>query len=127
MTPLRLELEKRRMRFIERFRQEKFHGPTWAKDFGVSRHTMYLWRRTYLQSGELALKATLAKGRPRRLSWQQEKLVQQWLADPDSPVGPNWTPLKVREVMGTEFGVWYHPCHLYKLLARWGWAHHLQS
>ncbi len=36
MRLLRVELEKRRMRFIERFQQEKFHGPTWAKDFGVS-------------------------------------------------------------------------------------------
>ncbi|WP_186816341.1 helix-turn-helix domain-containing protein [Deinococcus cellulosilyticus] len=114
------------MHFIERFQREKFHGPSWARDFGVNRNTIYVWRARYLKSGEPALKASISKGRPRRLSAQQEQQVQHWLKDPTSPIGPHWTPIWVREVIGREFGVWFHPCHLYKLLGQWGWRCEIQ-
>jgi transposase len=64
-------------------------------------------------------------GRAPRLSPEQQAAVPALLARGAEAWGFRgafWTRARVAHVIEREFGVHYHPAHISRLLARWGWT-----
>ena len=77
------------------------------------------------QGGAEALAAKPVPGRPPKLSEPQCRQLLDLLLQGAVACGfPNelWTLDRVAEVIGREFGVFYHPNHVWRLLRRHSWS-----
>ena len=82
------------------------------------------WHQAWQQGGEAALAPKPTPGRPRRLTDQPcTQLVELLLqgATAHGFVNELWTLRRIAAVIQVQFGVRYHPAHLWKLLHRLGW------
>ena len=83
------------------------------------------WRAAWRQGGEAALAPKPAPGPACRLTDQQCAQLLRLLAQGATAYGfPNelWTLKRIAAVIQVEFGIRYHPSHVWKLLHRLGWS-----
>lgn len=86
---------------------------------------MLRWQRAYQRAGLKGLAAKPHPGPASRLSVKQkEKLVRLLLKGPLAAGYSTdlWTLKRIAKLIKKEFGVVYHPCHLWKVLHQLGWS-----
>ncbi|AFZ67715.1 transposase [Deinococcus peraridilitoris DSM 19664] len=91
----------------------------------VNDATVRKWRKKLREYGDRALIASTGGGRPKQLTTEQEQRLGALIDAGAKSYGfPNeqWTSPRVREVIGQQFGVWYHVDHVYKLLIKLGFS-----
>ena len=117
-------LEKRRRRAVELSKEGKGIREV-ARQVRASPGAVHRWIQDWKRSGDAALTAKPASGRPRKLTLKQrEKLLRLLLAGALAWGFPNemWTLKRIATVIRKEFGVRYHPSHLWRVLQACGWS-----
>ena len=92
---------------------------------GASPSSVSRWKQALYQGGLETLSAKPHPGRPPRLTLEHKHALQDIL-----PQGPQaagfatdlWTLSRVAQVIERNFGVKYHPGHVWHLLRRIGWS-----
>ena len=117
-------LEKRRRRAVELFKEGKGIREV-ARQVRASPGAVHRWIQDWKRNGDAALAAKPAPGRPRKLTLKQrENLLKLLLAGALAWGFPNemWTLKRIATVIRKEFGVRYHPSHLWRVLQACGWS-----
>jgi transposase len=117
-------LERRRRRAVALLQQGLSLREV-ARRVQASVTSVWQWRETWRQGGEAALAPKPVPGPPGKLTDQQCAQLLQLLAKGPRAYGfPNelWTLKRIAAVIQVEFGVRYHPSHVWKLLHRLGWS-----
>jgi len=118
------QLEKRRRQAIRLLKQGKSLSAV-ARALSASVSSVHRWNQAYRKEGVRALSPRPTPGRPPQLSERRkEKLVKVLLEGPLAAGYKTdlWTLQRVAEVIEKNFGVSYHPCHVWKLLTALGWS-----
>jgi len=92
---------------------------------GTSIASVCRWRQALARGGQAALAAKPAPGRPPRLSGAQcSRLVGVLLEGARAYGYPNeiWTLKRIARVIRQEFGVRYHPNHVWRILRKLNWS-----
>lgn len=118
------KLEQRRFRALRLW--ERGEKPSAiARQVGVVRQTVDRWLRQCRTQGKASLKKAGRAGRkPRRTVKDRQRLGKLLLRGPER-LGyetPLWTCPRVADLVEREFGVRYHPGHVWKLLIGLGWS-----
>jgi transposase len=117
-------LEKRRLEALRLLRQGLNQSEV-ARRLRVVRQSVARWAALERQGGERALRQAGRAGRkPRLIPRQKARLEQRLLAGPER-LGYEtslWTSERVADLIEQEFGVRYHPGHVWKILVGLGWS-----
>jgi transposase len=117
-------LEARRMRALELMR-EGLNSSQIGRELGVANQTVSRWRKEYQEGGKKALAQAGRAGRKPLLDPKQGKaLTSKLLAGPEK-LGyetPLWTCERVADLIAQEFGIHYHPGHVWRILRGLGWS-----
>lgn len=117
-------LEWRRHRAIELLEDGK--SPAEVAEFlGVSRNTVYRWRRRFRREGRLGIEAKPIPGRPPRLSPRQLEQLFHFLEKGAKAFGfpsERWTQARVAALIQQKFGIGFCTFHVGRILATHGWA-----
>ncbi len=117
-------LEKRRfaaMRLVD-------HGLSQsetARRVKVARQTVARWVRDRRERGSAGLQKAGRAGRKPRLGDRERKRLEERLLQGPERLGyetPLWTCPRVADLIEREFGVRYHPGHVWKVLVSLGWT-----
>jgi transposase len=95
-----------------------------ARRLAVSVSTASVWRKAYRERGLAGLAPKPVPGRPKKLALKlRGRLLEILLAGALAYGFPNdlWTLKRIAAVIRKEFGVSYHPGHLWRILrgAKW--------
>ncbi len=96
-----------------------------AHRLGVSAASVYRWRKALAVGGPAALAAKPVLGRPRKLGEAECRHLLRLLRKGARAYGyPTdlWTLKRIAGLIHREFGVQYHPNHVWRLLRRCGWS-----
>jgi transposase len=97
-----------------------------ARQLGVTRQSVHRWHDRWKLGGAQELRSRGPTGYPPRLSGQDlERLTKLLLqgATANGFTGEVWTVARIRQLIQREFGVVYHPSHVWWLLRRrLGWS-----
>lgn len=118
------QLEKRRRQAIQLLKAGNALSAV-AAAVGASVSSVHRWYQTYLEEGLKGLRPRPTPGRPPKLSERQKKKLEKRLLQGPLAAGYRtdlWTLQRVAEVIEREFGVGYHPSHVWKILAGLGWS-----
>ncbi len=117
-------LEWRRHRAIELLDDGK--SPAEVADFlGVSRNTVYRWRRRFRRDGRDGIEAKPIPGRPPRLTDRQLEQLFHCLEQGARAYGfssERWTQARVAVLIQRKFGVDFCAFHVGRILASHGWS-----
>jgi len=116
--------EGRRLRAWELFQQRWKVGQI-AEALGVTHGAVSQWLARARKEGEASLADRPRPGRMPRLTPEQQATVPELLARGAEAWGfrgDRWTRQRVADVLRREFGVSYHPAHVSRLLAGWGFS-----
>jgi transposase len=115
-------LEWRRHRAIELLDDGK--SPSEVADFlGVSRNTVYRWRRRYRRDGRDGIEAKPIPGRPPRLTDRQLEQLFHCLDQGAKAYGfpsERWTQARVAVLIQQQFGIDFCAFHVGRILASHG-------
>jgi transposase len=118
------QLEARRRRAIELLQTgENLSAVAQALSASVS--SVHRWFQTYQARGLKGLRPRPTPGRPPKLTYAQQAQVVELLLRGPSSAGYDtelWTLGRVAQAIKKEYGVSYHPCHVWRLLDRLGWS-----
>lgn len=117
-------LEKRRRRAVELLRKGWTLSAIAAR-LGCSAGSVFLWRARFRARGDAGLDAKPVPGRPPKLTPRQRETLSRVLLRGPLRLGYTtelWTTRRVAEVIRQQFGVTYHPNHLWRLLQALGWS-----
>jgi transposase len=87
--------------------------------------SVHRWARTWKKKGSRGLDSKPVPGRPPKLTAQQRRRLQKRLLQGAMACGfPNelWTLKRIAILIRREFGVQYHPSHLWRVLQSCGWS-----
>jgi transposase len=118
------QLERRRQRAFALLEQGMSMKVV-AQRLGSSYVSVFRWRASAAQGGVAALEAKPVPGRPARLSqWACNRLLDLLLEGALSYGFPNelWTLQRIASVIEKEFGVRYHPNHVWRILRGANWS-----
>jgi transposase len=119
------ELEARRLRAAELFAAGVGQAQV-ARRLGVTRQSANRWHAHWQHGGTQALASRGPTGyRPRLSDQDLERLTELLLqgAAAYGFTGDLWTITRITQLIGREFGVRYHPSHVWWLLRhRLGWS-----
>lgn len=118
------QLEKRRRHAVQLLQAGKTLSAV-ARALSASVSSVFRWWQAYRKRGLKELRAKPTPGRPARLSQRQrQKLVRLLLRGPLAAGYRTdlWTLQRVAALIDREFGVSYHPSHVWKLLTDLGWS-----
>jgi transposase len=96
-----------------------------ARQVQASVSSVFRWWQTYQRDGRQGLAAKPTPGRPPGLSpRQKDQLVRLLVRGPLRAGYPTdlWTLPRVAKLIDQEFGVRYHPGHVWKVLTALGWS-----
>lgn len=96
-----------------------------AAALGVTHGAVSQWLARARQGGEAALHDRKRPGRAPRLTPEQQAKAPALLAQGAEAWGfhgDRWTRERVAEMLRRQFGVRYHPAHVSRLLAGWGFS-----
>lgn len=117
-------LERRRFEAIKLFRKD-LNNSEIGRRLKVSNQTVSRWRKEHQQGGNVALRGA---GRAGRLPCLHEadkvRLVELLLQGPER-LGyetPLWTCPRVADLIQQNFGVEYHPGHVWRILRHLNWS-----
>jgi transposase len=117
-------LEVRRMKAVALMR-DGLNNSQVGRELGVANQTVSRWRKEYSEGGKKALAQAGRAGRKPLLDAKQRKaLTGKLLAGPEK-LGyetPLWTCERVANLIGQEFGIHYHPGHVWRILRGLGWS-----
>ncbi len=116
-------LERRRRKAVALLQQGLTLAQV-ARRVGSTAASVCRWQQAYAQDGEQALRAKPVPGRPPKLDPKQLERLWDILLEGALAYGyPNdlWTLNRMARVIRKQFGVRYHPGHVWKILrsARW--------
>lgn len=92
---------------------------------GVAPSSVCRWKKALEQSGPEALRSKPHPGRTPRLTDEQKKKLEAILLKGAKAAGfatDLWTLERVARVIAQEFGVTYHPGHVWYILRGLGWS-----
>jgi len=92
---------------------------------GTSIVSVWRWRQAVAEGGPAALTAKPVSGRPPKLSPAQRTRLLDVLLEGAMAYGyPNeiWTLKRIAKVIRQEFGVRYHPNHVWRILRQLHWS-----
>jgi transposase len=92
---------------------------------GAAPSSVSRWKQELDEGGLEGLKAKPHPGRPARVSTEQKKQLEQVLLKGSLAAGfatDLWTLARVAKVIEREFGVRYHPGHVWYILRDMGWS-----
>jgi transposase len=96
-----------------------------ARRLHVARQTVSRWVQEYDQGGDTALRKAGRAGRRPQLTPEELELLQHRLMEGPETLGyetPLWTCARVAHLIEDEFGIDYHPGHVWKILTGMGWS-----
>lgn len=118
------QLQARRRRAIELLDTgESLSSVARAVDASVS--SVHRWYQAYQAEGLKGLSPHPTPGRPAKLSAGQRERLGELLRRGPPAAGHEsalWTLQRVADLIEAEFGVSYHPCHVWRLLKKMGWS-----
>lgn len=117
-------LEQRRFQAI-RLLDDGVNQTDIAHRLKVSRSTVVRWVNRYRHQGREALQKTGRAGRKPRMDAAQSQRLEERLRQGPERLGyetPLWTCPRVADLIEREFGVRYHPGHVWKVLVNLGWS-----
>lgn len=118
------QLERRRRRAVTL--AQAGHGiREIARRVDASPGAVHRWLQDWRTQGEAALAAKPAPGRPPKLTVAQRETLQHRLLAGALACGfPTevWTLQRIAILIRREFGVRYHPSHLWRVLRACGWS-----
>src|ERR1035441_8952705 len=117
-------LERRRFQALRLLRQGLNQSEV-ARRGRVVRQSVARWAALKRKSGERALCQAGRAGRKPRLTKRQKNMLEQRLLAAPERVGYDtslWSSERVAHLIEREFGVRYHPGHVWKLLVALGWS-----
>jgi transposase len=115
-------LEKRRLEAIRLWERGQTQAVI-ARRVGVVRQSVYRWVEAYRRDGRAGVKKAGRAGRKPLLSAGQRRQLGKLLLKGPAQLGyetPLWTCPRVAHLIKREFGVGYHPGHVWKLLIALG-------
>lgn len=118
------ELEQRRRLAIGLLEQGMKPAQV-ARALGISRASMTRWRQSYRKRGVSGLAGKPHPGRPPRLTGGQRRRLVALLKRGPGRHGYGtelWTLRRVAEVIAKQWGVTYHPGHVWYLLRGLNWT-----
>lgn len=96
-----------------------------ARRLHVVRQTVSRWMQEYREDGEVGLKKAARAGRKPQLTAAELERLQERLLEGPETLGyetPLWTCARVAHLIDDEFGIDYHPGHVWKILTGMGWS-----
>jgi transposase len=117
-------LEKRRLQALSLF-AGNLNNSEIGRRLKVSNQTVSRWRNEIAVGGPEVLKAAGRAGRKPRLSEEdKEALIKGLLSGPEKLgyLTPLWTCERVGHLIDQEFGIDYHPGHVWKVLRQLNWS-----
>ena len=117
-------LEKRRRRAIELLKQGLSLSAI-ARRLRSSVSSVHRWAGAWKEGGNSGLASRPTPGRPRKLTERERERLPRILLQGAKACGfPNelWTLKRIAAVIRREFGVQYHPSHLWRVLQACGWS-----
>ncbi len=96
-----------------------------ARQVGVHRQSVNRWAATLKESGRRGLRQAGRAGRKPRLSLAQLGRIERALKRGPEAAGYEtglWTAFRVADLIEREFGVVYHPGHVWRILRQLGWT-----
>ena len=118
-------LEKRRMKAVRLLEKGDLNQSEIAGRLKVCRQTVSRWAEEYNQGGKQALKKAERAGRKPELSEADLERLGELLKKGPEVLGyetPLWTCWRIAHLIESEFGVQYHPGHVWKVLDSLGWS-----
>ena len=118
-------LEKRRLEAINLLGKSDLNQAEVARRLRVCRQTVSRWADEFRAGGREALKKAGRAGRRPELSEADRERLQELLMQGPEKLGyetPLWTCARVAHLIDNEFGVEYHPGHVWKILDDLGWS-----
>lgn len=117
-------LEKRRFAAVKLFRKN-LNNSEIGRRLKVSNQTVSRWRMEYENGGNAALRSAGRAGRlPNLNEADKTRLVELLLEGPER-LGyetPLWTCARVAHLIEDNFGVDYHPGHVWRILRELNWS-----
>jgi len=117
-------LERRRFRALRLL--DKGHSEAEvARRVGVHRQSVNRWQQLATASGLESLRRAGRAGRKARLMAAQLGQLEKALQRGPEALGYEtnlWTAARVADLIESEFGVTYHPSHVWRLLGQLGWS-----
>lgn len=117
-------LEKRRRRAVEMSKEGKGIREI-ARLVRASPGAVHRWMQDWKTHGQGALAAKPTPGRPRKLAGKQRTTLEKLLLSGAMASGFSnelWTLKRIATLIHREFGVRYHPSHLWRVLQSFGWS-----
>jgi transposase len=118
------QLEKRRRQAVRLLQAGKTLSAV-ARAVSASVSSVFRWAHAYKRKGVRGLRPHPTPGRPAKLSAAQKRVLVKVLLRGPLAAGYRtdlWTLQRVAEVIADQFGIQYHPCHVWKLLHSLGWS-----
>lgn len=117
-------LEQRRMEGIRLLRKGLQQSAV-ARQLNVCHRSVGRWAKAYAEQGRASLRKAGRAGRKPRLRGEDLKRLERGLLKGPEALGyetPLWTSGRVADLIEREFGVRYHPGHVWRILVRLGWS-----
>src|ERR1035441_7894995 len=117
-------LERRRFQALRLLRQGLNQSEVARRGRGV-RQSVARWAALDRIRGERAVRQAGRAGRKPRLTKRQKAMLEQRLLAGPERVGYDtslWSSERVAHLIEREFGVRYHPGHVWKILVALGWS-----
>jgi transposase len=118
-------LEKRRFQAVNLLEKGELNQSEVARRLHVCRQTGSRWADEFQTGGREALEKAGRAGRKPELSEADREQLQELLLQGPERLGyetPLWTCARVAHLIDNEFGVAYHPGHVWKILDDLGWS-----
>ncbi len=118
------QLEKRRRRAVQLLESGQTLAAV-ARQVGAAVSSVFRWAQAYRRKGARGLETKPTPGRSSRLSAAQKRRLVRLLSQGPLRAGYRtdlWTLGRVAELIHQEFGVRYHPAHVWKVLTGLGWS-----
>jgi transposase len=118
-------LEKRRFQAARLLQKGDLNQSEVARRVRVCRQTVSRWAEEFQTGGMAALQKAGRAGRKPELSDADRKRLEELLVQGPEKLGyetPLWTCARVTHLIDKEFGVEYHPGHVWKILDDLGWS-----
>ncbi len=117
-------LERRRLKALRLLRQGLNQSEV-ARRVRVARQSVARWAALDREGGPRALRQAGRAGRKPRLTPRQKARLERYLLASPERLGCEtslWSSGRVTELIEQEFGVRYHPGHVWKILVSLGWS-----
>jgi transposase len=117
-------LEKRRFAAVKLFRKD-LNNSEIGRRLKVSNQTVSRWRKEHQSGGNVALRSAGRAGRLPHMSDADKARLVDLLLDGPERLGydtPLWTCPRVSDLIERNFGVEYHPGHVWRILRQLNWS-----